>query len=148
MDAEIVELDARVRFVRAVVTGTLIVANAEDTALLAGLKALSLPPLSAPEDGDSLKAYEYLLRMRVDRLKAAAVAELEAQLAAAQAERDTLAAKSAENLWLADLDVFSEAYERFMGVRVDARAATAAESVGAKAPAKKKVVRKPKAAGK
>jgi DNA topoisomerase-2 len=148
MDAEIVELDARVRFVRAVVTGALVVANAEDAALLAGLKALSLPPLSAPEDGNSLKAYEYLLRMRVDRLKAAAVAELEAQLAAARAERDTLAAKSAEDLWLTDLDVFSEAYERFLSVRMEARAATAAESVGAKAPAKKKVVRKAKVAGK
>lgn len=150
MDAEIVELDARVRFVRAVVAGTLVVANAEDDALLAGLKALALPPLSAAasEDSNSLKAYEYLLRMRVDRLKAAAVAELEAQLAAARAERDTLAAKSAEDLWLADLDVFSEAYERFLAARVEARAATAAESVGAKAPAKKKVVRKAKVAGK
>lgn len=148
MDAEIVELDARVRFVRAVVAGTLVVANAEDAALLAGLKALALPPLSAAasDDGNSLKAYEYLLRMRVDRLKAAAVAELEGQLAAAQAERDTLAAKSAENLWIADLDVFSEGYERFMAVRMEARATTAAESVGAKAPAKKKVVRKAKAA--
>ncbi len=147
MDAEIVELDARVRFVRAVVTGTLVVANAEDADLLAGLKALALPPLSALDDGDSLKAYEYLLRMRVDRLKAAAVAELEGELAVARAGRDALAAKSVEDLWLADLDVFSEAYERFQAARLEARAATAAESVGAKAPAKKKVVaRKPKAA--
>jgi DNA topoisomerase-2 len=148
MDAEIVELDARVRFVRAVVTGTLIVANADDDALLAGLKALLLPPLSAPGDSDSLKAYEYLLRMRVDRLKAAAVAELEAQLAAAQAERDILAAKSAENLWTADLNVFNTAYESFMAVRIATRTATASESVGAKAAAKKKIVRKMKAAGK
>ena len=47
-------------------------ANAEDDALLAGLKALDLPALS---EGADLRGYEYLLRMRVDRLKAAAVLE-------------------------------------------------------------------------
>ena len=147
MDAEIVEIDARVRFVRAVVAGTLVVANAEDDALLAGLKALSLPALSGG-DADTLKGYEYLLRMRVDRLKAAAVAELEAELAAGRAARDALAARTPEELWSADLDVFSEVYERFQAVRVEARAASAFESVGVKGPVVKKKVaaRKPKAA--
>ena len=119
MDAEIVELDARVRFVRAVVTGELVVANAEDADLLAGLKGLGLPPLSATTD--DLRAYEYLLRMRVDRLKAAAVLELEKELATVREVRDALAAKSAEDLWLADLAVFSEAYEVFSAARSVAR---------------------------
>ena len=148
MDAEIVELDARVRFVRAVVSGKLVVANAEDDALLAGLKSLDLPPLSDPEAGDDLRAYEYLLRMRVDRLKAKAVVELEADLAKVRAARDTLAATTPEDLWLNDLDVFMEAYEKFLAVRASTRAATAAESKGA-APAKKKRVvaaKKPKVA--
>jgi DNA topoisomerase-2 len=146
MDATISEIDARVRFVRAVVTGELVVANAEDDELLAGLKGLGLPPLSAPEEGEvpTLKAYEYLLRMRVDRLKAKAVVELEEDLANVRGERAALDAKSAEELWLADLEAFADAYERFVAVREEARAQVAAESVGAKkkAPVKRAVTKK------
>ena len=138
LDADITEIDARVRFVRAVVAGELVVANAEDEDLLAGLKGLGLPALSAPEE-DGLKAYEYLLRMRVDRLKAKAVVELEEELANVRGERAALDAKSAEDLWMADLDAFADAYDRFVAVREEARAQVAAESVGAKkkAPAKR-----------
>jgi DNA topoisomerase-2 len=114
LDSEIVELDARVRFVRAVVEGRLIVANAADEDLFAGLCALYLPPLSG---GDGLKGYEYLLRMRVDRLKAKAVAELESDLAAVRVTRDTLAALSPQKLWLNDLDVFSDAFAVFKAAR-------------------------------
>ena len=114
LDAEIVELDARVRFVRAVVEGRLVVANAEDDALLAGLQGLDLPALSG---GEGLKGYEYLLRMRVDRLKAKAVAELEEELAKVRTARDTLAAMSPQTLWLNDLDVFCESFKVFKAAR-------------------------------
>lgn len=144
LDAEIVEFDARARFVRAVVDGSLVVANAEDDALLAGLLALDLPPLSAPDAAGDLKAYEYLLRMRVDRLKAKAVVELEGELATVRAARDVLAAKTPENLWLADLDMFNESYERFMVTRATARAQVAATSTGAKKTVAKKTVAKAK----
>ncbi len=147
LDAEAVELDARVRFVRAVVEGRLVVANAEDEALLAGLKGLVLPPLSAPAEADSLKAYEYLLRMRVDRLKAKAVAELEGELAVVREAHDALAAKSVESLWLTDLNVFESAYETFRAVKEEARAQAAAEtSAGGSAVVKKKRVVKKVAA--
>jgi len=112
--AEITELDARLRFVRAVVTGTLVVANAEDDVLLTGLRALSLPPLS---DGEGLKGYEYLLRMRVDRLKAKAVQELADEVAAVTRRRDELAATTENALWLADLAGFAEAWKDYTAWR-------------------------------
>jgi DNA topoisomerase-2 len=143
MDGEITELDARVRFVRAVVEGKLVVANAEDDQLLAGLKGLGLPPLSDKGSPDDLRAYEYLLRMRVDRLKAKAVVELEGELAAIRIVREALDAKSVEQLWLDDLATFDVAYGRFMGVKEAARAAAVSES-GVTATGKKKVVRKVK----
>ena len=145
LDADIKELDARVRFVRAVVTGTLVVANAADEALLAGLKALDLPALS---EGADLRGYEYLLRMRVDRLKAAAVLELEKELAIAQAARDALAAKSPEDLWISDLDSFSAAYEAATAAKAAAKATAAgdAAAAAAKKVVKKTVKAKPKAA--
>ncbi len=128
LSAEIQELEARVRFVRAVVTGTLKVANAADEELLAGLTGLGLPALSG---GEGLRGYEYLLRMRVDRLKAAAVAELEAELATVMAARTALEGKSAEMLWSADLDAFEAAYGLFQAARLEARAEAAASSAGA-----------------
>ena len=140
LDALAQELDARVRFVRAVVSGKLVVANAEDADLLAGLKGLDLPALSP---GSDLHGYEYLLRMRVDRLKAAAILELEKELAAVRVTRDELAAKSAEDLWLADLDVFSAAYDVFSAAKAHARTATAtgAPVKAKKAAAKPRVVK-------
>ena len=145
MDALLVELDARVRFVRAVVTGALVVANAEDDALLAGLKGLGLPALSGSGSGPSdLRGYEYLLRMRVDRLKAAAVLELEKELAAAAAERAALAARSPEELWLADLASFEAAYELFHKERVATRSTMIGTAVAAAKP-KAKAVTKAKA---
>ena len=114
MATEITELEARLTFVRAVVERRLVVANAEDADLLAGLQALALPPLSG---GEGLRGYEYLLRMRVDRLKASAVAELDAEVRAMKEARDTLERTSVESLWLTDLDVFSKAWEDYVAWR-------------------------------
>ena len=116
LDAEIVEVDARARFIKAVVDGTLVVSNAADTELLAGLLALGLPRLSK-SDEPSLADFEYVLKLRIDRLKAKAVLDLQAELESLKLVRETLAAKSPESLWLTDLDAFSVAYEKFHAVR-------------------------------
>lgn len=148
LDTEIVEKDARVRFVRAVVNKTLVITNASDEDLLVALKAHDLPPLSS--ESPDLRAYEYLLRMRVDRLKASAVAELESELAALRVERAALESKKPEDLWLTDLDIFSAAYEVFHTARVDRRTAvgkgTPVKSK-AKAPSRAIAKKKPTPAG-
>jgi hypothetical protein len=140
MEAEILELRARLKFIEAILSGALVVAQAEDDVLLAGLKGLSLPPLSARDSPDDLKAYDYLLRIRIDRIKASAVEELRKQVAAATAERDLLASKSPEMLWIADLDEFEVAYAGFLTKR-------AAITADAQKSSDQKVVKK-KVAGK
>ena len=97
LEAEVIEMDSKARFVKAVVNEDIVVANAEDDALLKDLKDLKLPPLSNSDADAGLRGYEYLLRMRVDRLKAKAVLELEADVAKIKAERDELAGKSPED---------------------------------------------------
>jgi len=134
MATEITELEARLTFVRAVVERRLVVANAEDADLLAGLQGLALPPLSG---GEGLRGYEYLLRMRVDRLKAAAVAELEAEVRAKKDARDTLERTSVESLWLTDLDVFSKGWEDYVSWRNATYVSTSSAAV---APKKKRAV--------
>lgn len=134
------ELDARHAFVKAVVEKRLVVANAEDEDLLAGLKKIGVPPISAPDHADDLKGYEYLLRMRVDRLKASAVAELEKEVAETKAKYATLDATSVEELWLSDLAVFETAWSEYIEKRKLAYEEAAASSSGV--GEKKKVVRK------
>ena len=138
---EITELEARLTFVRAVVEKRLVIANAEDDVLLAGLRGLELPPLSDKSADSGLKGYEYLLRMRVDRLKASAVAELEKEVAEAKTLRDGLAATSSETLWLNDLDGFSAAWADYIAWRNATYVSVAAGAV-----VKKKMVRKAKVA--
>ena len=134
---EITELEARYTFVKAVVEKRLVVANAEDEDLLKALQALSLPTLS---EGEGLKGYEYLLRMRVDRLKAAAMKELELELDVAKEKARVLEATKPESLWLTDLDAFDKAWDEYVVWRNSTY-----ESSAAAPTVKKKAVRKPKA---
>ena len=140
-DAELLELRARLKFIEAILSGALVVANQDDDVLLAGLKGLALPPISAVDSPDDLKAYEYLLRIRIDRIKASAVEELRKQVLMAQTERDTLAAKSAEMLWLADLETFVVAYDAFVAKKA-AIAVEAQKTQAVKAVPKKRVAAK------
>ena len=133
---QLIELNAKYIFVLAIVEKRLTVTNVSDEALLAGLVGLKLPPLS---DGEGLKGYEYLLRMRIDRLKASSVAELAKEVADITAERDRLAATAPETIWSSELDAFAAAWETY------AKERTATYTVAASVPAKKKRTVKPKA---
>lgn len=137
----LVELNARLVFVKAVVEKRLIIANSEDDELLAGLKGLGVPPLSAPESPDDLKAYDYLLRMRVDRLKSSAVRELETEVSTAKAKMEDLERTGIEALWLKDLDTFDAAWASYEAKRNALAEEAAAAGSDAGAP-KKKVIRK------
>jgi DNA topoisomerase-2 len=138
--AELVELRAKLLFVKAVLDKRLVIANVEDEPLLAALKGLGLPALSLSSgEADGLKGYEYLLRMRVDRLKASAVVELEREVAATQAAHDALAARTPEALWLADLDEFDAAWADYTEWRISTYKSAAAAVVKKKAAAPRKV---------
>jgi len=117
LESEITELSARLLFIKSVISGRLVISNVEDSVLYAGLKGLGLPPISDPAAND-LKAYEYLLRLRVDRLKAAAVAELEREVATQQEKHRALTATSVEVLWMNDLSGFKAAYDEYCAARL------------------------------
>ena len=137
MEREITEIEARLVFIKAVVEKRLVVANADDDVLLAGLQALSLPALS---EGSGLSGYEYLLRMRIDRMKASAIAELEAEVAKARAAHAALLSQTPEQMWLTELDEFEAAWNVYSTWRTDLNE-TAAEDAAAAAV----VVKKPRA---
>ena len=132
------ELNAKWVFVRAIVDGRLKIMNEEDSVVLAGLLKLGLPPRSDRENSQTLGAFEYLLRMRVDRIKKSAVLEAEEEVKAITAQLKHFEDTNARALWKDDLVAFQEAWQRhkqtMMGVL------TASAEAGAVAQPKKKTV--------
>jgi DNA topoisomerase-2 len=106
------ELGAKWLFVKSIVDGSLKIMNQEDDVVLAGLKKLGLPPRSDRSAPDSLDAYEYLLRMRVDRIKKKAVQEAEEEVVVTKQKLADLEATTAYALWKVDLDNFMEAWSK------------------------------------
>jgi len=118
---EAVEHDAKARFIKAVLAGTLELRKASDDDIVLLMKKHSLPPLSKP-DQDSVDAYDYLLRMRMDRVKASAVKDQENAVEQARAAVALLEGTRAEDLWLKDLDEFLLAWKAMLTARTEALA--------------------------
>jgi DNA gyrase/topoisomerase IV subunit A len=108
---QIEELHAKWLFVRAIVDGRLKIVNQEDEVVLKGLKELELPPRSDRMNPNTLGAYEYLMRMRVDRIKKKSVVEAEEDLAKAKAKLAELEATTPVSLWSKELDEFMDVWE-------------------------------------
>ena len=140
LEEEIRELQAKRTFIRAIVEGRLVISNRDDEAIVADLKGLELPALSDMGAAESVRGYEYLLKMRIDRIKAAAIEELEGQVREKEDERTCLENTNAGQLWMVDLADFEEAWKKYEGARM----AELTDGVGEKAGGaggKKRVVR-------
>ncbi len=145
LERQRVELDAKRRFIQAVLDERLVIQRRTDSEIVEALKACDIPPLSCPTEPDAYDSYDYVLRMRIDRLKQAAVVELDEALAAKAAEVEYLGGQTGASLWRSDLDEFEEAWKRYAEART-AEATSVAQSAGDKKPVR---VRKPvKAAAK
>ncbi len=136
---QIEELDARRRFIQAILDERLVLQKKTDEEIVAGLKACGIPPLSNPDAPDEYDSYEYCVKMRIDRVKKAAVIELDSQIADKQGEIEHLEGETASSLWLADLEEFETAWTKMVAVRAEeATSVGQSESPGGKAPNKKR----------
>jgi hypothetical protein len=123
LEEMIVELSAKHKFVKLIVEDKLKVLKVSDVELLTGLKEHKFPPLSEPKNIDDLKSYEYLLRMRIDRLKASSLDELKSDLDERILDRDELSETTEEELWSDDLHLFEVAYKEYEAIRKSTYAA-------------------------
>jgi DNA topoisomerase-2 len=130
------EHDAKARFIRAVLAGSLELRKAEDADIVAAMKKHQLPPLTKPDEADSVEAYDYLLRMRMDRVKASAYVEQERAVEMARAAIAVLEATTAQAIWLKDLEEFVATWEAQKKSREEALA----DVDGKKRSTKKKFV--------
>ncbi len=136
------ELHAKWLFVRAIVDGRLKIVNQEDEIVLAGLLDLKLPPRSDRENPKTLGAYEYLMRMRVDRIKKKSVDEAEEDLAKARQKLTELEATSATAMWSRELDDFLEGWNGMEQRMLEMLSASKELKEGSGKPVKKRVLKK------
>jgi len=134
--AEAVEADAKARFLRAVLEGSIELRRATDESIVEMMKSHALPPLSGSLNVEDVESYEYLLKLRIDRVKAAAIEDAEEMVARAKAAVAELEATTAAALWLGELGEFEAAWDRMRTEREYARA-----NGGAAAPKAKKKIR-------
>jgi DNA topoisomerase-2 len=124
--ADAVEADAKARFIRAVLDGTLDLRRATDSAIVEAMKKHELPALSRSHGSgqtaakDEVDGWEYLLRLRMDRVKASAVEDAEKAVVVARENVERLQTTTAAQLWLSDLDEFEVALLKMEEVRVAA----------------------------
>ena len=130
LEKEALEADAKARFLKAILEGSLELRGASDDEIVSGMQMNDLPPLSNPEQPDNVDSYDYLLRLRMDRVKASAVEDAERAVLAARMAYEALRDTTASALWLSDLNEFEEAWSS-----MEAHRHAAASSVG---PAHKK----------
>jgi hypothetical protein len=115
--AEAVEADAKARFLQAVLDGTIDMRRASDEDIVAAMIAHELPPLSGDKVETNVDAYEYLLRLRMDRVKAAAVDDHQKAVVVARAALEALEATTAAAMWLSDLADFETAWKKMRAER-------------------------------
>ena len=114
------EADAKARFLQAVLDGTIDMRRASDEDIVALMIAHELPALSGDKVATNVDAYDYLLRLRMDRVKASAVEEHKKAVVAAQTALAALEATTSQAMWLADLADFDSAWKK---MRVEREAA-------------------------
>jgi DNA topoisomerase-2 len=106
------EVEAKLNFVKAIVENRLKIVNEEDDIVLQGLMKLGLPPRSNRNEPESLEAYEYLLKMRVDRIKKKSVEESENEVSSVKGKLVDLESKTATSIWLEELDEFIDEWDK------------------------------------
>jgi DNA topoisomerase-2 len=118
LTTQIEELDAKRRFIQAILDDRLILQKKSDEDIVSNLKECNIPPLSCPDKPDEYDSYEYVLKMRIDRVKHSAVIELDKQIKEKHDEITVLEGETASSLWMHDLDEFQEAYDKYAELRL------------------------------
>jgi DNA topoisomerase-2 len=135
LEREALEADAKARFLRAVLDGDIELRRATDEEIVSAMMLHELPPLSDESNPESVDAYDYLLRLRMDRVKASAIEDAEKAVIAARMAYEELRDTTASALWLEDLNDFETAWCLMEGNRAHSSSTSGA-------PKKRRTVKK------
>jgi DNA topoisomerase-2 len=137
---QIEELDAKRRFIQAILDDKLVLQKKTDEEIVENLKKCNIPPLTNPAAPDNYDSYEYCVKMRIDRVKQSAIVELDKQIADKQTEIGRLESETANSLWLSDLDDFDETWKHMSTHRLTDSTSTTKSDVATKTPRRRKPV--------
>lgn len=129
LNRELERLSERVRFIRAVLDGTIVVNNQPRSAIEARLASLNFKQLARTEDG--AVSYDYLLGMAIYSLTREKVQELERECDAKRAELEEVTSCTPEQMWRLELHAFIAAYDAWLEAR---ERSASAQSMAKKRP--------------
>ncbi len=129
---QIEELDAKRRFIQAILDERLVLQKKSDIEIVEGLKKCNIPPLSNPGAPDDYDSYDYVTRMRIDKVKHAAIIEMDKHITEKRSEIEYYEGETAEDLWMTDLEEFDEAWKVYSRVRIESQTAIAKSESGSK----------------
>jgi DNA topoisomerase-2 len=139
---EMKELDAKKRFVQAILDGTLVLMRKSDEDIVESLKECDIPPLSDPDLEDEVEGYEYVLRMRIDRVKASAIDQLDEEFMKKKEEVEKLEKETPNSMWLNDLEEFETAWKKYCAHREEELTKGCVEAGGSGGKKKKVTMKK------
>lgn len=108
------------KFLRAVLAGRIDLRRRTDEEIVAMMRSEDIAPLSGVATADSVDAWEYVLRLRMDRVKQSAVDAAEAAVVAAETAVQKLRDTTASAIWMQEIDEFLSAWEDYAKERVEA----------------------------
>jgi DNA topoisomerase-2 len=113
-----IEADAKARFLRGVLNDSIDLRRKSDETIVEIMKSHNLPPISDVSKPDSVDSYEYLLRLRIDRVKASAIEDAEKSVMKAQELLKILENTTAVAMWLNDLSEFETSWNSMKAERL------------------------------
>jgi DNA topoisomerase-2 len=106
------EADAKARFLKGVLNDTIDLRRKTDDEIVSIMKKYDLPPMTNMLEPDSVDSYEYLLRLRIDRVKASAIEDAEKAVMKAYEMLKILENTTSSAIWLRELDEFVSSWEK------------------------------------
>jgi hypothetical protein len=106
------------------------------------MKTCGIPTLSDPSQPDKVDSYEFVLRLRIVRVKASAIAELEKDALVKRGEMEELEKATPGMMWLSDLADFRKAWTAYKEDRLVTMAVGSEATAASEGKKKRVVIRK------
>ena len=104
------EADAKARFLRGVLNDTIDLRRKSDEEIVKAMKEHDLPSMNDMSQPDLVDSYDYLLRLRIDRVKASAIEEAEKAVMKAHELLKLLEATTSTDIWVKELNQFMDSW--------------------------------------
>ena len=105
-----IEADAKARFLTGVLNDTIDLRRKSDNDIVTIMKKHDLPAMSDMTQPDVVDSYEYLLRLRIDRVKASAIEDAEKAVMKAKEQLKQLEETTASQMWQKELEEFESSW--------------------------------------